>query len=78
MPKAWMTIVSDIAGMEQEYAYTTIPGFGLESITMLEEIVSILEAESIGIPDARLVEPMKFEGDGCEGPFDTRPLSRIL
>lgn len=78
MSPVWSAIMSNIVGMEQEYAYTTIPGCGLESISMLEEIVSLLEAEGIEAPDPGLVEPMRFEGDGRGGPFDARSLSLIL
>ena len=52
--------------------------FGLESVTMLEEIISLLEAEGIELPDARPVELMRFEGDGRGEPYDAKPLSRIL
>ena len=78
MPVAWATIMSDIVGMEREYAYTVIPGFGLASIAMLEEIVSLLEAEGIEVPDAMPIESLRFEGDGRGDPYDARPLSRIL
>ncbi len=78
MPAAWATIMSNIVGMEQEYAYTVIPVLGLESVAMLEEIVSLLEAEGIELPDARAVESMRFEGDGRGEPYEAKPLSRIL
>ena len=78
MPQAWATILSNIVGMEQEYAYTVIPGCGLESVAMLKEIVSLLEAESIEPPDAKPVESMRFEGDGRGEPFDASSLSRVL
>lgn len=78
MPPAWTTIMSNIVGMEQEYAYTTIPGCGMESVAMLEEIISLLEAEGVEPPDATLIESMRFEGDGRGETYDAKSLSRIL
>lgn len=65
--------------MEEEYAYTSIPGRGAESISMLEEIMAILNAEGVELPDSKSVAFSHFEERRGRGNyFDGTPLSRIL
>lgn len=79
MPEGWSTIVRDIFDMEEEYAYTSIPGRGSESIGMLEEIMAILKAECVELPDPKSVAFSRFdERRGRDNYFDGTPLSRIL
>ncbi len=79
MPEGWSTIVRDIFDMEEEYAYTSIPGRGSESISMLEEIMAILRAEGVKLPDPKSVAFSRFaERRGRGDYFDGTPLSRIL
>lgn len=39
MPKRWSTIIRDIFDMEEEYAYSSIPGKEAASIRMLKEMM---------------------------------------
>lgn len=73
------TLIEAIHSMEEIYAFTNIPGYGEESLKILEDIASMLEKENIPLPDPKLVEFSKFsEKNGWGEPFDGTKLSIIL
>ena len=79
MSEGWSTIIRDIFDMEEEYAYSSIPGKGTASIRMLEEIIGTLRSEGVELPDAKKVAFSRFEEyDGWGKPFDCTGLSKIL
>lgn len=79
MSEGWSTIIRDIFDMEEEYAYSSIPGKGTASIRMLEEIIGTLRSEGVELPDAKKVAFSRFEeDDGWGKPFDCTGLSKIL
>ena len=65
--------------MEEAYAYTSIPGTGQESIKSVDNILGILEKNSLEPPSLDKVKFSSFsERDGRGEPFDKFQLSIIL
>lgn len=44
----------------------------------LRDVIDVMQAEGVELPDPAPVAAMRFEGDGRGAAFDARPLSRIL
>lgn len=61
------------------YSYTSIPGKGKESISLVQKSIEILEQNGIELPDPKEVEFSSFEEkNGWGNSFDGRKLSVIL
>lgn len=78
MPDAFNRILSCIVDIEEADAYTVVQGHGAEALESLEELIGVMRAEGMELPDTAGVESMAFEGDGRGPTFDARPLSRVL
>lgn len=78
MPEAFNRILSGIVDIEEADAYTVVEGYGAAALESLQDVIDVMRAEGVELPDPSPVAAMKFEGDGRGGPFDARPLSRIL
>lgn len=78
MPEAFDRILSGIVDIEEADAYTVVEGHGTAALESLQDVIDVMRAEGIELPDPTPVEPMRFEGDGRGGTFDARLLSRIL
>ena len=78
MPEAFNRILSSIVGIEEADAYTVIEGHGAAALESLQDVIDVMRAEGVELPDPTPIEPMKFEGDGRGGAFDARLLSYIL
>ena len=75
----WALLLQDIVDMEEAYAYTSIPGTGQESIKSVDNILGILEKNSLEPPSLDKVKFSSFsERDGRGEPFDKFQLSIIL
>lgn len=65
--------------IEEVYCYTSISGFGEESLDILEKICDIVEDAGIQLPDPQLVAFSPFtEKDGWGEDFDGTYLSAVL
>lgn len=72
-------LMEKIHEMEEVYAYTVIDDNGEKCAEILEEIIQILEKNSIFLPDYNLVTFSKFEEkEGRGEPFDGTKLSIVL
>ena len=72
-------ILLAIRAIEEEYAYSNIPGCGEISLEYLDEIITILKNNNIEPPDLDTVLFSKFsERNGWGNPFDGTKLSIIL
>jgi hypothetical protein len=78
MPEAFNAILSGIVDIEEADAYTVVEGYGAAALESLRDVIDVMQAEGVELPDPAPVAAMRFEGDGRGGPFDARPLSRIL
>lgn len=78
MPDAFNRILACIVDIEEADAYTVVQGHGAEALENLEDLIGVMRAEGVELPDTAGVEPMVFEGDGRGPAFDARPLSRVL
>lgn len=75
----WNNILKKIYEMEEIYAYSTIPGIGLESISILSEIIKILDEAGIQLPPIEKVAFSHFEErEGWGEHFDGSQLSTII
>ena len=75
----WANLLQDIVDMEEAYAYTSIPGVGQESISSLEDVLSILAKADVAAPPLESVAFSRFPERGGRGnPFDKLELSIIL
>ncbi|PBC74628.1 hypothetical protein [Fibrobacter intestinalis] len=72
-------ILLAIRNIEEEYAYSSIPGYGTASLEYIDEILAILKNNKIQPPDPQLVAFSKFsEEDGWGKAFDGTKLSMVL
>ena len=79
IPEHWEAIIKNIFAMEEAYAYSTIPGTGLESLQSLSAIIDVLEGLHITLPSLNSVQQYRFaEKKGWGERFDCKPLSKIL
>lgn len=79
MGDTWALILGNLVDMEEIYAYTSIPGVGFESISLVEEVIDRMHEEGIAVPDVERVSFTSFADNGGRGnPFDAKPLSLIL
>ena len=78
MPEAFNRVLSGIVDIEEADAYTVVEGYGAAALESLQDVIDVMRAEGMELPDPSPVETLKFEGDGRGGPFDAMPLSRIL
>lgn len=79
IPEHWEVIIKNIFAMEEAYAYSTIPGTGLESLKSLGAIIDVLESLHITLPSINSVQQYRFaEKKGWGKRFDCKPLSKIL
>ena len=78
MPEAFNRIISSIVDIEEADAYTVVEGHGAAALEGLQDVIDVMRAEGVELPDPLPIASMAFEGDGRGGPFDARPLSRIL
>lgn len=78
IPEAFNKILSSIVDIEEADAYSVVEGYGAVALECLQDVIDVMRAEGVELPDPAPIEPMRFEGDGRGGPFDARPLSRIL
>jgi len=66
------------ADIEDAEAYSVVEGYGAAALESLQDVIDVMLAEGVELPNPSSVTAMKFEGGGRGGPFDARPLSRIL
>ncbi|MDD7298666.1 MULTISPECIES: hypothetical protein [Fibrobacter] len=72
-------ILLAIRNIEEEYAYSSIPGYGTASLEYIDEILAILKNNKIQPPDPQLVAFSNFsEEDGWGKAFDGTKLSMVL
>lgn len=72
-------LIEKVHEMEEVYAYTVIDDNGDKCAEVLEEIIQILEKNSISLPDYNLISFSKFgENEGRGEPFDGTKLSIIM
>lgn len=65
--------------MEEVYSYSSIPGYGQESIELIKATQDILMVDDVSLPDVDEVSFSSFEErEGWGNPFDGVKLSRIL
>ncbi len=78
MPEAFNAILSGIVDIEEADAYTVVEGYGAAALASLRDVIDVMQAEGVELPDPAPVAAMRFEGDGRGAAFDAMPLSRIL